>query len=96
MGIQSNARKQAAKQARFDEVLHNAAVRADDKQGDEHRRMAAHAHVMTHHALEMDTPEAHQAAAMAHQKVAEMHEECAEAYPDEEEEAPVKGKPAKK
>ena len=80
--------KAAAKKSRFDAVV-AAAERADDKSGDEHRRMAAHAHVMTHHALEMDTPEAHMAAAEAHQHVAEMHEEAAdELGPDSSERVP--------
>lgn len=48
------------------------------------RRLAAHAHVMTHHALELDTPDAHRAAAAAHQKVADTHEEAADELDEEE------------
>ena len=68
--------------------------RSDDKAGDEHRRAAAHAHVMTHHALEMDDPDAHEAAASAHDKVAEMHRESAKecSEPDADDAPAKKGK----
>jgi len=79
-------RKKSEKARRWDAVVAmDNVVRGDDKAGDEHRRMAAHAHVMTHHALELDTPEAHEAAAQAHDKVAEMHRDVVEEYPDDEE-----------
>lgn len=83
MSLASRARKAAEKKARFDAIMRAAGhdLREDDKAGDDHRAAAAHAHVMTHHALEMDTPSAHEAAAAAHDKVADMHRERAEEYP---------------
>lgn len=84
--MNAHEQRTAAKQ----DALEDALVRSDDKSGDEHRRMAAHAHVMTHHALELETPEAHEAAAAAHDKVAEMHRDAAEMCSEEEE--PVKSK----
>lgn len=83
MSTASRARKHAAKAARFDAIVASN-TRWDDASGDEHRRMAAHAHVMTHHALEMDTPEAHEAAAQAHDKVAEMHRDAAQCMDSED------------
>ncbi len=93
MSIKTQELKQAAKQKRFDDLCE---VHADDKSGDEHRRAAAHAHVMTHHALEMDTPEAHAAAADAHRQVADMHEECADEYDSDEGAPSSEVKPRKK
>lgn len=75
MSLRTQQIKRDAKEAEF---AARVALHTDDKSGEEHRRMAAHAHVMTHHALELDTPEAHEAAAAAHQKVADMHEEAAD------------------
>lgn len=71
-----------------------ALEREDALEGDMHRRLAAHAHVMTHHALELDTPEAHEAAAMAHRKVADMHDDAAKVC--EEEDSSYPAKPVKK
>ena len=85
MSQRTSQMRQDAKEARWQELLER--TRYDDKSGDEHRRAAAHAHVMTHHALEMDTPEAHEAAACAHDKVAEMHRDAAETLEGSEEQA---------
>lgn len=82
-------RQEAAKKAEWEQRV---AMHSDNKEGDQQRRLAAHAHVMTHHALEIDTPEAHEAAAQAHQKVADMHTQCAGEYEDEEPESSKPGK----
>lgn len=67
---------------KLDEMLSKPMGDAD---ADDFRNKAAHAHTMTHHAVEMHSPEAHKAAAEAHQKLADAHaamsEECA---PDSE------------
>jgi hypothetical protein len=91
---QTRQRRADAKAERHGEIL-ALAERSDDKGADEHRRAAAHAHVMTHHALEMDTAPAHKAAAEAHQGVADMHMEAHEEL-EEEESPPSSEAPAKK
>lgn len=95
MSIHTQQMKRDAKNAEF---AARVALHTDDKGGEEHRRAAAHAHVMTHHALELDTPEAHEAAAAAHDKVSEMHMDCAKelaAGEDSENVAPSQNKSAK-
>ena len=52
---------------------------------DKMRRANQHAAVMTHHGLEMGTPEAHKAAADAHQKMADQHLEMAKDLEDDDE-----------
>jgi len=77
------ARRLAAKEARF--AARFDAPYADDEEGDDHRKAASHAMVMTHHALEMKTPEAHKAAADAHRKIADLHDEASEGDEDGDE-----------
>jgi hypothetical protein len=80
----SQRTKQLKRDAKAADWQVRVALHTDDKSGEEHRRAAAHAHVMTHHALELDTPEAHMAAAAAHDKVSQMHEDAADALSAEE------------
>jgi hypothetical protein len=56
----------------------------DEDEGDDVRKQAAHAHTMSHHALEMGEPGAHKAAADAHKKLAKMHTEKAHDLVDED------------
>jgi hypothetical protein len=89
MSLRTEQLRADAKAARFAAVV----ARYDDKGADDLRKKAAHAHVMTHHALEMDTPEAHDAAAEAHQGMADAHTEAGAACMEEPEE---KAKPKAK
>lgn len=52
-------------------------------------KAAAHAHVASHHAVKLDTPEAHKLAIQAHQAVVDLHKKGMQEAKDADEE----GKP---
>ena len=94
MSFTTKRLKADAKAERQAVLTHNNRTRGDAKEpvDDENKRMAAHAHVMTHHAFEMASPDGHKAAADAHQEVADMHMAAADELDDDGEDDEVEEK----
>lgn len=72
------------RQKRKDEraAMIRAGYRLDALQGDNLRKMAGNAHVLSHHAADMEMAGSHAAAMRAHEKVADMHKSMAKGCDD--------------